>query len=164
MVRSQGSRGLRGPGKGHVSRYVSFWVGFGCGLGRFRGRREGRCVRVWSLRSVFRFSARWFSVPDCVFFAIFGSFWGGTPLRDHLFRPKGAGEPPGRARDRFWKIFGGFRAPFWGSGEVVFRTSRQLFFGVFWGRLRGHFSEDFGSILGGFSVPFGCLFGESRIL
>ena len=98
-----------------------------------------------------------------VFLAILGPFLGGTPLRDHLFRPKGADGPPGRARDRFLTIFGGFWAPFWGSGEVVFRTFRQLFFGVFWVRLRGRFSEDLGSILEGISVPFGCLFGESRI-
>ena len=99
-----------------------------------------------------------------VFLAILGSLWGGTPLRDHLFRRKGAGRPPGRAIDRFLTIFAGIWAPFWGSGEVVFRTFRQLFSGVFWGRLRGHFSEDFGSILEGISVPFGCLFGDPRIL
>ena len=114
----------------------------------------------------FGFRCGVFSVPflSFFFFPDFRVFLGGTPLRDHLFRPKGAGGPPGRPRDRFLTIFGGFRAPFWGSGEVVFRTFRQLFSGGFWVRLRGRFSEDFGSILEGFSVPFGCLFGDPWIL
>ena len=154
---------------GHVSRYVSFWVGFWCGLRRFWGRRDGRCVwcvRVWSLRSAFLFSVRCFFCSGSCFFVILGSFWGGTPLRDHLFRPKGAGGPPGRPRDRFLTIFGGVGAPFWRPGAGGFRTFWRLFL-VFFGygsgdafrRILGRFWEVFRCHLGAFSeIPGFCDF------
>ena len=75
------------------------------------------------LRFCFRFEA--FSVPDFVFFVILGSFLGGTPLRDHLFRPKGAGGPPGRPRDLFLTTF-------WGA-DLDTRSFSALL-GRTWGR------------------------------
>ena len=131
-------------------------MGFWCGLRRFWGRRDGRCVRVWSLRSALRFSVLCFFCSGVLFFCDFRVFFGGYPLRDHLFRPKGAGGPPGRPRDRFLTIFGGFRAPFWGPGRSFSVLSGNFFSVVF-----GYGSGDaFRRILARFWRVFRCNFGR----
>ena len=92
------------------------------------------------------------------FFVILGSFLGGTALRDHLFRPKGAGGPPGRPRDRFfddfWRISGSVLGVRGGRFPDFPATFFRWFLGTAPGTLCGGFWVDFGRFFGAIWVPF----------
>ena len=146
---------------GHVSRYVSFWVGFWCGLRRFWGRRDGRCVwcvRVWSLRSAFRFSVRCFFCSGLLFFCDFRVFFGGYPPPGPPFPAKGCRRTPRAAQrpffDDLWWISGSVLGVRGGRFPDFPATFFRWFLGTAPGTLFGGFWVDFGRFFGAIWVPF----------
>ena len=97
------------------------------------------------------------------FSSILGTFWGGTPLRDHFLRSKGAGGHPERLGVVFSMIFDGFWAPFWSLIGVDFHTLWCFCFLFFSVRFRRPFLIDFWSILESILEKFWWLFGDPLI-